>query len=104
MLNKYNTLNRYKTKLNGIINNHQEGDIMQPGAYPDLPINDYHSSDGLSNSGVSLIRKCPFKYYYEYLSDQRPQDEESTKALIIGQAVHTAALEPDFFNERFTAL
>lgn len=101
MLNKFDSLRKYRKTLNGLVVTHQEGEIMQPGSYSDLSNEDYHNSDGLSASGVKLVLDTPYKYYYEYLSGKHEEDETERRSLIIGQAVHTLALEPDSFPERF---
>lgn len=75
-------------------------DEMKPGLY-NISNDEYHSSEGLSNSGISKLLDCPQKYWYEYLNENKPKEEKDSRALIVGQAVHTMSLEPDEFNNRF---
>lgn len=75
-------------------------DDMQPGLY-DIPIDSYHESDGLSNSGITKLLDCPYKYWYEYLNKDKPQEEKESRALLIGQALHTLSLEPEKYEEKF---
>jgi len=73
---------------------------MKPGIYKEMDINLYHSSEGISNSGLCLFSESPKKYWYKYLSGmcgiEKPTDDQ-----IFGSAVHTAILEPDEFNNRY---
>jgi PDDEXK-like domain of unknown function (DUF3799) len=80
--------------------NINKDDDMQPGLY-DISIEDYHGSNGLSASGTTKILDCPYKYWYEYLNPNKPQDEKESRALVIGQAVHTLSLEPEKFEDKF---
>lgn len=74
--------------------------IDQIGIHKNIPIDDYHKSKGISASGLSLIHNhCPKKYWYEYLSGQ--SERRKTESDIVGQAVHTLVLEPDYFKDRF---
>lgn len=75
-------------------------DDMKAGLY-DIPIDAYHESEGLSNSGISKLLDCPYKYWYEYLNPNKPKDEKESRALVIGQATHTLSLEPEKFDEKF---
>lgn len=73
--------------------------IESPGIYKGLPNDVYHRSKGISSSGISLILDCPKKFWYQYLSGEVVR--ESTRAMIIGQVLHTLTLEPETFEERF---
>lgn len=75
------------TILNGIIRN--------------LPIDEYHASEGLSATAIKLLLECPKKYWYEYLNPSKPRDLKESRCLVIGQALHTKVLEPYTFNNRF---
>lgn len=57
---------------------------------------DYHSSEGISKSGLDLIAKSPLHYWAAYLNPKREPRTE-TAAMMIGTAIHTAVLEPDRF-------
>ena len=76
--------------------------MTKHGIFTDLNIDDYHKSDGISSSGINLILESPKKYHYRYLSGlYKPKD---SKALTFGNAIHTLALEPKTFAERFVML
>ena len=84
-----------------------------------LDIEDYHASEGISNSGIGLMLDCPARYYFEYVYKYEreisilpngvkiEEDEEEIKAkewAVTGQAVHTLSLEPDDFDSRFLVM
>lgn len=63
----------------------------------DIPNNQYHGSDELSRSTAwSLLKECPQKVKYD-----RDNPGVATPALIIGDAFHTATLEPARFETDF---
>lgn len=68
---------------------------IQPGIYPDMSNEAYHSCTGISKSGLSLILKSPLHYYNRYIVGEKI---EPTPALILGTAFHTRVLEPEKFN------
>lgn len=76
--------------------------ITKPGIYKDIDINDYHTSPGISSSGISLLLDCPKKYWYEYLSGE--SKKESEKSRRIGSATHTLLLEPEKFQNQFAVI
>ena len=63
-----------------------------PGIYPDLSMEDYHSSGGVSST---LIRKCSptLAHGLAYLDE-----DDDDEGFNMGTAVHTAVLEPDIFD------
>lgn len=69
---------------------------IDPGIYNDLSGKDYHSSFGISKSGLDKINQSPFHYLYNL---QFP--DEQTKAMRIGSALHTMVLEPEKFDLEF---
>ncbi len=73
--------------------------MRQPGIYHDINIDIYHADDGISSTGISLILDCPKRYWWEYIALR--EKEKKGKAFDIGQAIHTAVLEPEKFQERF---
>ncbi len=73
--------------------------MRQSGIYQDIDISEYHSEEGISSSGVSLILDCPKRYWHEYLSGA--EREKRGKHFDIGTAIHTITLEPEKFHERF---
>lgn len=70
--------------------------------FSDLSNEKYHSMSGISASGIALMADCPARYYHRYLSGKYVKPD--SKALIIGSAVHTIALEPDKFVESFAII
>lgn len=61
----------------------------------------YHADNShISSTGLKLIRENPYSYWEKYLNPNR-EPEEPTKALIEGNLVHTATLEPHLLNERY---
>jgi PDDEXK-like domain of unknown function (DUF3799) len=58
---------------------------------------EYHSAAGISKSGLDLIARSPAHYKYA-------PPKESTRAMEIGTAIHTALLEPDRFAEDYVLL
>lgn len=72
---------------------------MRPaGIYKDVPKEEYHSEEGISNSSMGYILDCGARYKYE---KERKKTDEEMKKFIIGQAVHTLILEPELFEETF---
>lgn len=78
---------------------------IAPGVY-DMENEEYHSSVGISRSGIMEFLKTPYHFYdkynnqrerFEYCGDEN--EEEPGKSLMIGNAVHTYLLEKkEFFN------
>lgn len=69
---------------------------MKPGVKRNLSNAEYHSSDGVSKSGLDLIAQSPLHYWAKYLDPNR-QPDDPTPALLLGTAIHTAVLEPERF-------
>lgn len=65
--------------------------IKPPCIIRGMPLEIYHSIEGLSNSGLKMLLDCPAKYYYKYLSGEyEPREKPSFK---IGKACHCYILE-----------
>lgn len=60
----------------------------------DMPNEDYHSSLGVSKSGLDLIARSPAHYKY-------PKPRIATRGMEMGTAIHTASLEPDRFDSEY---
>lgn len=61
----------------------------------------YHSGPGVSNSGLKLIgEKTPAHFWARYIDPNR-RKSTSTQAMMIGTAIHAAALEPDLFEQQY---
>lgn len=73
---------------------------MQAGVYKDLDIEKYHSTSGISRSGLMEFRRSPSHYWNAYHNPNRPP-KEPTEAMIFGNAFHTFILEPHTFNDRY---
>ena len=69
---------------------------MKTGIKRNLTGDEYHAGPGISKSGLDLIAHSPLHYWAKYLDPKR-QPQESTPALRLGTAIHTAVLEPDRF-------
>lgn len=67
---------------------------MEPGIYPHLSNEEYHASNGVSRSGISLLLKCPELYH------KRVQ-KEATPSMMLGSALHTAILEQSKFSMEY---
>lgn len=68
-----------------------------PGIYPGVPAELYHAWDAASNSILTRMARSPAHARAEM---ERPR--VPTPALLRGDAVHTAVLEPDAFAKRYT--
>lgn len=70
---------------------------MKTGLYSTLTNDEYHSTVGISKSGLDLIARSPQHYWHAYLNPNRTPREE-TPAMRLGTAIHAAVLEPDAFQ------
>ena len=71
--------------------------IFPNGIYAGVSNQDYHSSPGISKSGLDLINKSPA--HYQFATPRKP-----SAAMHIGTAVHTAILEPELFKRDYMLL
>ena len=71
---------------------------MTPGIYHDISNADYHAGPGVSKSQLDDISISPAIYQWR---KSAPVDEEKTKALDMGTALHCLLLEPEEFDKRF---
>lgn len=77
---------------------------METGIYSGISNDEYHGGAGISKSGLDLIyEKSPAHYWSKYLDPNREPRKE-TDALKIGQALHTAILEPHEFSSRYIVI
>lgn len=69
---------------------------FQPGLVPGLTNDAYQKADAISKSKLDAIAppKTPLHYWAKHVDPDR-KPEERTEALILGDAIHVAALEPD---------
>lgn len=75
--------------------------MREPGIYKDVDIEVYHSEDGISSSGISLILDCPKRYNHEHMGKKQERDGNAFK---LGSAFHMMMLEPEKFNKTFYAM
>ena len=72
---------------------------VEPGVYPDMPMDEYHSSKAVSSTGLRKVGRS-IDHYEAYLAD----DSVPSKAFRVGTAVHAAVLEPELFEEVYENL
>lgn len=87
-----------------IQNQFQKPESSQPaktGIFYDLTNEQYHSSEGISKSGLDLIAKSPSVYKW---GRSAPQDNEKTQSLDLGTALHAYLLEPEMFGRSYTPM
>jgi exodeoxyribonuclease VIII len=76
--------------------------MKQPGIYDNLDIMEYHDTDGISSSGISLMLDCPARYHYEYYIKPKEIDVKKERDKYkLGRAVHMLILEPKKFDDLF---
>lgn len=68
--------------------------IEAPSYITDMPADVYHSHNSISNSGLRLVDRSAAHYKYA-------PKRESTRAMVIGSALHMAVLEPDEFCKTY---
>jgi len=73
--------------------------LLENGVH-DIPNDVYHSSAGVSRSGLMELKRSPYHYWYKYLNPDR-EYEKPTPAMKIGELVHAMVLEPEYFEERY---
>ncbi len=59
---------------------------------------EYHATKAVSNSGISLLLKCPAKFRAWQDGEAERQD---TDAFLFGRVLHCLSFEPDKFGERY---
>lgn len=73
--------------------------LYTPGVY-DLTNNEYHSSGGVSRSGIIEFKRSPKHYWHRYLNPLY-QPKKSTPEMEFGTAFHCFMLEPARFDEEY---
>lgn len=78
---------------------------IAPGCYPDMTNDEYQSGPGTSKSQLDAIAppNSPAHFYEKYLNPNR-EPEVRTPALILGDAIHKAILEPDLVATNFVTV
>lgn len=75
---------------------------MTAELFKEMPNEEYHSrTDALSKSMLSVFSDCAARFKYQYLDGGQQED---TKSLRLGSAVHTLALEPEKFAATYHIL
>lgn len=72
------------------------------GLFYDVPIERYHASPGISNTGLRDLARSPRHFYALHLDPARPPQQEKPGHLE-GTLAHCAILEPDHFARRYVA-
>jgi hypothetical protein len=67
--------------------------IKEPGIFA-LTNEEYHQQAALNKSGLVQLSKSPAHFYEWY----HAADEEPTRAMVLGTAIHLAVLEPDKYD------
>lgn len=81
-------------------------DEQRPNGLVEIDNDAYHAGPGISKSHLDSIApdcgKTPLHYWHKYINPERER-EEPTAAMVLGNAIHTAILEPDLLNEKVVA-
>jgi hypothetical protein len=72
--------------------------MKDAGIYTNLPIDEYHASEGISASGINLLIDCPARYFHKYVQQANMED---TAAMQLGRAVHMLVLQPELFDKTY---
>ena len=75
--------------------------FADPGVYPMVSNAEYHADPAISASHLHAISQNPHTYFKKYLDPNRPPSEP-TYAMKVGTFVHTAVLEPDEVDKRYS--
>lgn len=70
---------------------------MKPGVYGNITNQEYHTGPGISNSGLTLVRKSPMHYYVKKTAANDNAPQPQSLAFLIGTAFHSLILEPECF-------
>jgi len=62
-----------------------------------MPNEEYHAYAGISKSGLDLIDRSPAHYAYR-------GSYETSRAMVLGSAIHAAILEPEHFHKQYMLL
>ncbi len=68
--------------------------MSELGFIRDMQNETYHALDGISKSGLDKIDRSPAHFKYS-------EQNESTRAMEVGTAIHAAILEPVRFDEEY---
>ena len=74
------------------------------GIYFDMPESEYHNAEGLSCSGMKILRVSPYHYWWESsMNPARPERDDDSAAKTWGKAFHKIMLEPQRFDDCYAA-
>lgn len=73
---------------------------FEPGRYPDIPNEVYHSSNGISSSMLKDARISLM--YYELRHVTKVIERENKRCFDLGSAFHTLTMEPEKFDAEFS--
>lgn len=72
--------------------------FVEVGSYYTNMLNEnYHSHNSISKSGLDLIERDPYHYFYQ-------EQREQTRPMQVGSAIHAAILETEVFKREFMML
>ena len=94
---------------------------MEPGLYEGIPAQEYHDSEGISKSGLDLIRRSGIHYWDRYGRRQAARTaadagytldaEEVAEGIqrepdstVLGRAFHCRVLEPHLYGSEFAVM
>ena len=67
------------------------------GYYSGMPNDKYHGHNSISKSGLDLIDRDPYHYFYQ-------EHKAQTRPMQVGSAIHAAILEPEVFKNEYMML
>ena len=71
----------------------------EPGIY-DISNDEYHSSAGISRSGIKEFSRSPLHYWHRYINPEYKRKDQ-TPDMIFGSAFHCYVLEPEKFAKEY---
>jgi len=74
--------------------------MREAGIYANVDIDIYHSEEGISSTGISLILDCPKRFAYEKFEKPKSKVSEA-EHFKLGRALHMLVLEPNKFDNCF---
>lgn len=87
----------------------RSGSVGVPGVYEDMPIDRYHSRDvcdgvSISSSGLRRIfSDSPAHYWATSVYNEQRVDDEPSREMVIGRAMHHLMLGESYFAQIFRA-
>lgn len=73
---------------------------IEPGVYPEMTSDEYHSLHDILGSS-SIKKKCEKGVTMKAWKHYRETPFKVTDPMILGDAIHTAVLEPEFYDSRY---